>query len=149
MGKGLGLVGLAYKAGKLVAGDTEVSEAVFAKRARLICTASDASTRLVERAQDMPERCNGLYVALPYTQAELGKSIGRATCGIVAFLDPGLSWAFANKLAEIDHDRYNVLREALEERKERAERRKSKKTTRSAGGKQVGDTQSGKRRTKR
>ena len=129
MGKGLGLVGLAYRAGKLVAGDTEVSEAVFEKRARLICVASDASGRLVDRAQEMPNRCNGLYVMLPYTQAELGKSLGRATCAIVAFLDPGLSWAFANKLAEIDHGRYNVLSEALEERKDRAIRRKVKKTS--------------------
>jgi len=148
MSKGLGLVGLAYKAGKLVAGDTEVSEAVFEKRARLICVASDASERLFERARSMPERCNGLYVELPYTQAELGKSIGRAACAIVAFLDPGLSLAFANKLAEIDHERYNALREALEARNERAVRRKDKKTAKSAGGNRQRDTQSGKRRTK-
>jgi len=129
MGKGLGLVGLAYKAGKLVAGDTEVSEAVFEKRARLICTASDASERLLDRAQHMPDRCNGLYVELPYTQAELGRSLGRDACSIIAFLDPGLSWAFANKLTEIDRERYNVLSEALEARKDRAERRKVKKKT--------------------
>jgi len=149
MSKGLGLVGLAYKAGKLVAGDTEVSEAVFEKKARLICTASDASERLVERARSMPERCNGFFVELPYTQAELGKGIGRAACSIVAFLDPGLSWAFGSKLAEIDRERYNALSEALEERNERAQRRKVKKTVKSVGGKRPGDTQSGKRRTKR
>ena len=129
MGKGLGLVGLAYKAGKLVAGDTEVSELVFEKRARLICTACDASERLVDRAQHMPDRCNGLYVALPYTQGELGRALGRETCSIIAFSDPGLSWAFANKLAEIDHERYNVLSEALAGRKDRADRRKVKKKT--------------------
>jgi len=148
MSKGLGLVGLAYKAGKLVAGDTEVSEAVFEKKARLICTANDASERLIERAQDMPGRCNGFYAELPYTQAELGKAIGRAACGIVAFLDTGFSSAFGNKLAEIDHERYNALSEVLEAQNERAQRRKVKKTAKSAGGKRPNSTQSGKRRTK-
>ena len=125
----LRLLGLAYRAGKLAVGDTAVSEAVFAKRARLICTASDASGRLVERAQNMPDQCKGLYVSLPFTQAELGTALGRASCSIAAFLDPGLSWAFANKLVQIDYERYKALSDALEGRKDRAERRKVKKKT--------------------
>jgi len=130
MNEGLRLFGLAYKAGKLAVGDTAVSEAVFEKRVRLICTASDASQRTIERAQDMPSSCNGLYVSLPFTQAQMGKALGRASCSIAAFLDPGLSWAFANKLAQLDHERYNALSEALEARKDRAEHRKVKKTKR-------------------
>ena len=132
MSEGLGLVGLAYKAGKLAVGDTAVAEAVFERRARLICTASDASARLVERAELMPERCNALYIALPFTQAQLGAALGRGTCSIVAFLDPGLSWAFANKLVETESAQYHALAIELKARKDRAARRKGKKT---AGGK--------------
>jgi len=128
MDERLGLVGLAYRAGKLAAGDAAVSEAVAAnKRVRLICTASDASERVRERAERMPERCNGLYVELPFTRIELGAALGLKDCGIIAFLDPGFAWAFAKKLSEIDAARYSALEAELRARKDRAERRKQKK----------------------
>ena len=123
----LGLVGLALKAGKLAAGDAAVSEAVTAKRVRLICTAADAGARTTERAERMPERCNGLYVESPFTRTELGAALGLSDCTIIAFLDPGLAWAFAKKLTEIDAARYGALEEELRARKERAERRRNKK----------------------
>ena len=127
MDERLKLVGLAFKAGKLAAGDTAVREAVFAKRVRLICTAVDASERVVTGAERMPERCNGLYTATPFTRAELGAALGLRDCGIIAFLDPGLAWAFAEKLNEIDHVRYRALEEELRARRDRAQRRKQKK----------------------
>ena len=128
MGDQLGLVGLAFRAGKLAAGDAAVSEAVSAnQRVRLICTASDASPRVLERAARMPERCNGLHVDLPFTRTELGGALGLRDCGIIAFLDPGFAWAFAKKLTEIDEARYGALEEELRARKDRAERRRGKK----------------------
>ena len=128
MGDRLGLVGLAWKTGKLAAGDTAVSEAVSEnKRVRLICTASDAGERVLERARHMPDRCNGLYVDTPFTRAELGAALGLKDCGIIAFLDPGFAWAFSKKLVEIDKERYGALEEALQGRKDRAVRRKVKK----------------------
>jgi len=123
----LGLVGLALRAGKLAAGDTAVSEAVADKRVRLICTAVDASVRVLERAVHMPDRCNGLYASTPFTRAELGAALGLRECGIIAFLEPGFAWAFAKKLMEIDEMRYGALEEALRGRKDRAVRRKTKK----------------------
>jgi len=124
----LQLVGLAFKAGKLAVGDAAVSEAAVAnKRVRLICTASDASERVRERAEQMPERCNGLYVALPVDRVALGAALGLKDCGIIAFLDPGFAWAFAKKLTEIDAARYGALEAELRARKDRAERRKQKK----------------------
>ena len=124
----LGLVGLAFRAGKLAAGDAGVREAVFAKRARLICTAADASERVLEGARRMPERSNGLHVETPFTRAELGAALGLLDCGIIAFLDPGLAWAFAKKLLEIDGARYSALEAELRARQERALRRKAKKS---------------------
>jgi len=123
----LGLAGLAFRAGKLAAGDAAVKEAVFGKRVRLICTASDAAERVLEGARRMPERCNGLYTDVPFTRLELGAALGLTECGIIAFLDPGFAWAFAKKLTEIDEARYRALEEELRARKDRAERRKGKK----------------------
>ncbi|MCL2842467.1 MAG: hypothetical protein FWE28_03235 [Oscillospiraceae bacterium] len=123
----LKIVGLAFRAGKLAAGDAVVSEAVHAKRVRLICTASDASERVLERAKLMPERCNGLFTEIPFTKAELGAALGMNECGIIAFLDPGLAWAFGKKLLGIDEARYSVLTEELAARKGRAQRRWAKK----------------------
>ena len=125
----LGIVGLALRAGKLAAGDAAVSEAVTDKRVRLICTAMDASERILDRARHMPDRCNGLYTSTPFTRAELGAALGLRECGIIAFLDPGFAWMFAKKLAEIDRERYGALEEALEGRKDRALLRKAKKNS--------------------
>ncbi|MCL2367562.1 MAG: hypothetical protein FWC72_01055 [Oscillospiraceae bacterium] len=130
-------VGLAYRAGKLAVGVEAVNEAVFLKRARLICTASDASERVVEGAERMPERCNGLYAAIPFTRTALGKALGLTECGIVAFLDPGLAWGFGKRLDEIDTGRYGALFAELTSRRDRAVRRRGKK-----------HGESGKRRTK-
>jgi len=127
MDERLRMVGLAFKAGKLSAGDAAVSEAVFAKRVRLICAAEDASERVIDRAELMPERCNGLFAKVPFTKQELGAALGLKECGIIAFLDPGLAWAFGKKLVEIDHARYSALEVELLSRKERAQRRKTKK----------------------
>ncbi|MCL2562781.1 MAG: hypothetical protein FWE08_01920 [Oscillospiraceae bacterium] len=133
MGSKLGLVGLAWKAGKLAAGDAAVSDAVAEKRVRLICTASDASERVLERARYMPDRCNGLYAETPFTRMELGAALGLQECGIIAFLDAGFAWSFSKKLAEIDKERYGALEEALRGRKDRAEHRKDKKKHNSRG----------------
>ena len=127
MDERLGLVGLAFRAGKLAVGDVGVREAVFAKRVRLICTASDASERVLEGARQMPERCNGLFTETPFTRGELGAALGLLECGIIAFLDPGFAWAFAKKLTEINHLRYSALEAELRARRDRAERRKTKK----------------------
>jgi len=123
----LGIVGLAFKAKKLAAGDQAVTDAVADKRARLICTAVDASERVIDGARRMPERCNGLYVDTPFTRAEFGQALGLAECGIIAFLDPGFAWSFGKRLYEIDKARYGALLEALEFRKDRAEHRRAKK----------------------
>jgi len=141
MSKGLGLLGLALRAGKLAAGHTAVSEAVHNKRARLICTAADASERVRESARHMPDRCNGLYTDTGFTQEQLGRALGLNACGIVAFLDPGFAWAFAKKLEENDRERYGALVEALAHRKDRATRRQAKKQRSRKPGRKPGGNQ--------
>ena len=127
MDEGLGIIGLALRAGKLAVGDKAVSEAVRDKKARLICTAKDAGTRVRESAMRAPERCNGLYADTTIGRVQLGQALGLSDCGVIAFLDPGLAWAFAEKLAKADGDRYGTLEQELKSRKDRAEKRKAKK----------------------
>ena len=127
MDEGLGIIGLALRAGKLAVGDKVVSEAVRDKKARLICTAADASPRVRESAMRAPERCNGLYADTPIPRVQLGQALGLSDCGVIAFLDPGLAWAFAEKLARINPEQYGALEAELKARKERAEKRKAKK----------------------
>ena len=127
MHEGLGIIGLALRAGKLAAGDSAVGEAVRHKKARLICTAKDAGERVRKSAELAPLRCNGLYTPLPFGRAELGGVLGLTDCGVIAFLDPGLAWAFAEKLAKADGETYGALELELKSRKDRAEKRKAKK----------------------
>ena len=127
MDERLAIIGLAFRAGKLAVGDNAVGEAVRDKKARLICTAADAAARVQESARRAPERCNALYTATSISRAHLGQALGLSDCGVVAFLDPGLAWAFSEKLTKLDGGQYAALEEELKIRKERAEKRRAKK----------------------
>ena len=127
MDENLGIIGLAFRAGKLAVGDKAVSEAVRDKRARLICTAKDAGERVRNSARQAPKRCNGLYADTPISRTQLGQVLGLSDCGVIAFLDPGLAWSFADKLAKADREQYGALETELKARKDRAEKRKAKK----------------------
>lgn len=127
MRNGASNISLALRAGKLVYGDANVSEAVQEKRVRLICTAADVSEKVRERARRMPERSNGLYTELVFTQAELGAVVGVETCTVIAFLDEGLAWGFVQKLVVEDAARYQALLDELTMRHKRAQKRREKK----------------------
>ena len=127
MDEGLGIIGLALRAGKLAVGDKAVSEAVRDKKARLICTAADAAERVQESAKRAPARCNALYTHTPISRTRLGQALGLSDCGVIAFLDPGFAWAFSEKLAKFDKEQYGPLEAELKIRKERAEKRRTKK----------------------
>ena len=123
----LNIIGLAYRANCLVYGVEQVSEVVGAKKARLIITASDANLKTIEKASRMPERCNALYTAIPFSANELGAALGVETCGIAAFTDVGFSANFAEKLKEQDATQYEALAIELDRQNIRAKKRKEKK----------------------
>ncbi len=125
MNNAFGLLGLARRAGKLAYGEDMTSLAVRDKKARAICTASDATERVVNFAES-----SGVpHLPLSITKNELGALIGRATCAQLAILDIGIAAAVAEKLSAENPDYQNVS-ETLSALAVRAKKRKLKKDSR-------------------
>lgn len=100
MDKALRLIGLARRGGNAAVGEEPVSCAARAGRAKAVLLASDASERTARRARATAEDGHAEFLALPYTREELGNSVGRASCAILALLDAGLARAVQNALRD-------------------------------------------------
>ena len=77
----LHLLGIAQKAGRLEVGEEPVGAAARARQARVILLACDAAANTARRAGHFGEAGNVLWLTVPYTKAELGGAVGRASCG--------------------------------------------------------------------
>lgn len=95
----LGFLGLAKRSGRLVAGDEAVHAA--AAIAKLICVAVDLSPGSLKRAHKAAEKGSVRLITLPCTKEEIGRALGRMTCGILALTDEG----FASAVIEAVGDR--------------------------------------------
>ncbi len=119
----LSLLGLARRGGYLVLGEEPVGEACGLKRARVILLASDAGDSTARRAERLAER-NGIPLApLPYTKAELGNQMGRASCALAALTDLGLAAETLERLAAGDESLRSAA-DALAEKARRGKRRR-------------------------
>lgn len=127
MRKILGLLGLAKKAGRVEIGEEPVSAAARAKQARLILVASDAAENSTRRAQRFAETTATPWVVIPATKTELGGSLGRSACAMMALTDAGFAAAVAKGLALLDEERYGELAKTLEGKAERVVQRKREK----------------------
>lgn len=90
------LIGLAFRAGKIVSGEEAVMSAVRGRKARLVIVAGDAS----ERTKSMWEnKCT--YYEVPLRVAadrfDLGAAMGKAHRVVLAVIDQG----FADKLTTL------------------------------------------------
>lgn len=124
MNKMLNLLGLAKKAGKLEVGEEPTGAAARAKDARLLLIASDAADNSFRRLKHFADAGACLYAKLPCTKDELGRSVGRTSCAMVAVTDIGFAEAIARKLAEEDAARYTGLAEKLSVKAQRAMQRR-------------------------
>lgn len=109
----LRLVGIAKKAGRLEIGEEPVGACARARQARLILVASDAAENSVRRAGHFAQAGNTTCVQTPFTKAELGATVGRTACAMLALTDAGLAHSVCAKLAEADPERYGAAAEAL------------------------------------
>jgi len=100
MDRSLQLLGMAKKAGKLAVGSEAAAIAARRGEAKLIITASDASSASVRRAKSNAEVNEITHIAVPFTMFELGSTAGRGMPGTIAFLDKGLANGFMEKLTE-------------------------------------------------
>lgn len=85
----LSFLGMARRAGCLVMGDKAVAES--AKSAKLICTAEDLASGSRGRAVKAAQKGNAPIITLPYSKEEIGRALGRTTCGILALTDDGFA----------------------------------------------------------
>lgn len=123
----LHLVGLALKAGRLEIGEEPVGAACRAKRAKVVLLASDAAENTARRAERFALAGKAPCVALPFTKAELGHSIGRASCAMLALTDAGLAASLMDKLKALDPARYAETAQTLNEAAERTQRRQKER----------------------
>ncbi len=114
----LSLLGLARRGGNLALGEAPVTEACELRRARLVLVAADAGDSTARRGARLAERGGAPLAKLPWTRAEVGRQLGRASCALLAVTDPGLAAAVAERLAEED----DALRPAAQSLAEKADR---------------------------
>jgi ribosomal protein L7Ae-like RNA K-turn-binding protein len=93
-------LGLAKKAGCIIAGSDAVMNAIRSRQAKLVFLAEDAGTNTGKKYHD---KCAfygiSLYDCL--TADELGRAIGRAHSAVVAVTDPGFAAKMARRAGEI------------------------------------------------
>lgn len=120
----LSLLGLALRGGRLAVGEEPAALAAKAKQARLLLVASDAAGNTLRRTEHLAEEGHCLWLTLPFTKAELGGALGRGSAAIAALTDVGLAAAVAERLAQLDPERYGEAAARMDLKRRRAKERK-------------------------
>lgn len=97
-----GWLGLARKAGRLVAGDALCEDALKRKKARLLVMAADAGANTRERFSALCQKA-GVDILTFGTREELGQRLGRDAYAIVAVLDR----SFADQIRKCTDNRHD------------------------------------------
>ena len=123
----LHLLGIARKAGRVAVGEEPVDAAVRAGHARLILAAADAAENSVRRAARFAGSGGAPWLQTPWTKAELGGAVGRASCAMLAVTDFGLAASLAQRLAGLDPERYGTAAAELEGKAAKARQRQKER----------------------
>lgn len=121
----LSLLGLALRGGNLTVGEEPVEAVCRGRDARVLLVATDASDNTLRRVRHFAETGQCLWLKAPFTKAELGSAVGRASVAIVAVTDIGLANTVVHRLAESDPQRYSAAAERLEIKAQRAAERRA------------------------
>lgn len=133
----LSLLGLCFRASKLVSGDDAVADAVAAGDARLLVLAGDAGVNITRRVQRHEQEKGVSVIRLEDSAQELGWALGRKPTAVCCITDIGFAAAAAGKAAETDAS-YQALAQQLEQKKARILlRRGTKKPHKKSARKQV------------
>ena len=125
MNNTLHMVSIAKKAGRLEIGEEPVGASARAKQAKLILVAADAAENSVRRAEHFAEQGNVPWLRTPFTKEELGGTVGRASCAMLAVTDTGLACAVAAKLAAGNPEAYGEVAQQLAEKAQKAAQRQA------------------------
>jgi ribosomal protein L7Ae-like RNA K-turn-binding protein len=120
----LSFLGIIKKAGFLETGEENTAQALRTGKCRAILLAGDASPNAVRRAEGFAERGGGTpLLRLPHTKEEISAATGRAGCSMAAVTDVGFAGAVAERLRELDPERFTEAAEILAAKRDRAARR--------------------------
>jgi|GEM_PF-826495 len=100
----LHLLGIARKAGRVEVGEEPVGASARARQARLILVASDAADNSARRAAHFAQAGKAPWFRVPYTKGELGGTVGRASCAMLALTDAGLAAALVDHFLDLQVD---------------------------------------------
>lgn len=125
MDKVLRLIGLAKRGGNLEAGEEPVGSAARARDARVILLAQDAAENTSRRVRHFADAGQCIWLSIPCGKDELGRSIGRTSCAMVAVTDLGLASAIVQRLAELSPQTYASAAERMALKAQRAEERRA------------------------
>jgi ribosomal protein L7Ae-like RNA K-turn-binding protein len=118
----LGLLGLARRGRMLELGEEACGAACRAEKARLLLVASDAGDHTVRRARSFCRTGKPIFLALPFTKAELGGALGVNACALAALTDPEMALAIVRALGE--PERTKAVEDALVLQAERVKKRR-------------------------
>lgn len=116
---------IARKAGSLQLGEEDTGIAVRGGKAKLVLLALDASDNARRRAEGFVYGRKMPLVRLPYTKEEISFATGKGGCSMLAVTDIGLASSFLSALAQQDPERYAETAQALELKREKADKRKA------------------------
>ena len=121
MDKGLSLLALARKGGRVELGEEPVGAVARAQKAHLVIVASDATDHTWRRAKSFVAGSEQICLKVPYSKDQLGEAIGRTALAMAAFTDPALALAFVKALGQ--PERFKAELERLETRAARIRQR--------------------------
>ena len=121
----LTLIGLCKRAGMLEVGEEPVEAVARAKDARVLLLAEDAADNTARRVRHFAEMGSCLWLRVPFTKEEMGRSLGRTSCAIVAVTDIGFACNIVGRLAQGDPVRYDEAHALLQVKAKRAAERKA------------------------
>lgn len=121
----LSLLGLCLRGNHLAVGEEPVEAVARARDARVLLLASDAADNTMRRVRHFAEVGQCIWLRVPFTKAELGRSCGRSAAAVVAVTDIGLANTVVHRLAELDPVHYDEAAAKLELKAQRAAERRS------------------------
>ena len=101
-------------------GEEPVGASARARQARLILVASDAADNSARRAAHFAQAGKAPWFRVPYTKGELGGTVGRASCAMLALTDVGLAAALLARLAAGAPETYGAASAELSEKADKA-----------------------------
>ena len=98
--KALNLIGIAYRAKKIINGYESVMATVTSGKAKCVIVASDASSKTIEA---FSKKCYFYHVPMymDFNTDEISKAIGKGLCKVICLTDDGFNKSLNKLLSEV------------------------------------------------